>query len=220
MTTKNNKKIQEILRKKGGSSSTPHPASEENESQSPAQEFQADTTLEAEELPGVMASAEATATATKIKELEDLVLREKAEVANLHRRHARVLEDTEKYAVAKFARDLVEVLENLYRARNHMKPTDENQTIIEGFDMNIKLFEDTLAKYQVARIDPLNQPFDPGYHQAIAQLVRADVPENTVVDVIQSGYRIADRLLRPALVAVSKAAAAATEAPAPEASTA
>ena len=143
-----------------------------------------------------------------INELRNAVMLEKAENENLRKRHKREIDNATQYGLTKFAQDLVEVLENLHRARSHVKIdtiTDvTTQNMIDGIEMTIKSFESVLAKYSIKRLFPLNEEFDHRYHQAIAQIENSTVAENTVLDVIQAGYIIHDRLLKPAMVAVAK----------------
>lgn len=145
----------------------------------------------------------------EIKSLKDLILREKAENQNLRKRHEKELEDNHKYAIANFARDLIEVQENMYRAidnlpKNEIETNPTLKSILEGIELTKNTLGNVFEKYGITRIYPLEQPFDHNYHQAIVQVPDANKPEGTIVQVIQAGYVIKDRLLRPALVAVTK----------------
>ncbi|CAL7962925.1 Protein GrpE [Alphaproteobacteria bacterium] len=151
----------------------------------------------------------------KLKNLEeenavfrDRLLREKAENENLRKRYERELSDVNKYAISEFAKDLIDIVENLYRAKSHIS-IDENtdvktKNLLEGIEMTIKLFDNTLCKYSIKRIYPEKEQFDHRYHQAISHLATNSMAENEITEVIQAGYMIADRLLRPALVVVVK----------------
>lgn len=138
---------------------------------------------------------------------EDLFLRAKAEMENLRKRNEREIRESSQYAISEFAKDLVEVLENLYRAKSYI--TDDEgvnekfKGFIDGIDMTIKVFDNTLTKHGIKRIMPKDEIFDHRYHQAISQIQNEELEENTVVEVIQPGYLIQDRLLKPALVIVS-----------------
>ncbi len=143
------------------------------------------------------------------KSLKDLILREKAENQNLRKRYEKELEDNHKYAITNFARDLIEVQENMYRALDNIPKEDieSNPTlklIFEGVDLTKNSLTSVFDKYGVTRIYPLDQQFDHNFHQAIVQVPDSEKDEGAIVQVIQAGYMIKDRLLRPALVAVAK----------------
>jgi molecular chaperone GrpE len=137
----------------------------------------------------------------------DGVMREKAENENLRKRHLRELEDTAKYSVGEFSKDLVEVMESLYKAMEYKNEFDASDSKIvgmfDGIDMTLKLLEKSFAKYGVKRIYPVDEEFDHRFHQAISKLSVPEKKNNHVIDVIQAGYTIHDRLLKPALVVVN-----------------
>lgn len=144
--------------------------------------------------------------------LKDQLLRAVAETENLRKRFQREQEETSKYAITGFARDLVNVIENLQRASANIPPearetSDMLKNIGEGVDMTVREFLSLLERHGIRRVDPHGQKFDHNFHQAIAQVEDATVQPGTVVQVVQAGYVIHDRLLRPAMVAVSKQAA-------------
>jgi molecular chaperone GrpE len=138
---------------------------------------------------------------------DDMIMREKAENQNLRSRHTRELDDKGKYAIGEFSKDLVEVMESLYRALEFKKDFDMNDNKIagmfDGIDMTLKLLDKTFTKYEIKRIFPINEEFDHRYHQAISKIALAENSDNQIVDVIQAGYTIHDRLLKPALVIVN-----------------
>ncbi len=145
----------------------------------------------------------------EIVELKDKLLRALAEVENVRRRAQRDVEETSRYAVTGFARDTVSVLENLVRATASISPEAraENEllrTLGEGVDMTIQEFSQMLQRHGVKRIDPLGEKFDHNFHQAVAQIEDPSHPPGTVVQVLQAGYVLHDRLLRPAMVGVSR----------------
>jgi molecular chaperone GrpE len=145
----------------------------------------------------------------ELAKMKDQWVRAVAEADNTRKRAAREQEDTSRYAITGFARDMVSVLENLKRASESIPAEARNgndllKTIAEGVDLTLKELLNTFERYGIKRIDPLNQKFDPNFHQAVAQVERTDIPPSTVVQVVQAGYVIHDRLLRPAMVAVSK----------------
>ena len=138
---------------------------------------------------------------------DDLIIRERAENQNLRNRYARELDDKGKYAIGEFSKDLVEVMESLYRALEFKKDFDMTDSKIvsmfDGIDMTLKLLDKIFAKYQVKRIFPLDEEFDHRYHQSISKISLSEKGHNQIVDVIQAGYTIHDRLLKPALVIVN-----------------
>ena len=148
----------------------------------------------------------------EIAALKDQSLRALAEVENTRRRFEREQADTAKYAITNFARDLVQVLENLQRACDAV-PADarkENpmlETISVGVEMTLKELLSSFEKHGIKRLDPTGEKFDHNFHQAVSQVAVAGTPAGTVVQVLQSGYTIHDRLLRPAMVVVASEAA-------------
>ena len=165
----------------------------------------------AEAAPEAMARALQALLDEKEKELaamKDQVLRALAETENTRRRSERELADMSKYAVTNFAKDLVNVLENLQRATDAI-PAElrANQpavaSLATGVEMTLKELLTTFERYGIVRIDPLGQKFDHNYHQAVAQIDSPDAAPGTVIQVLQAGYSIHDRLLRPAMVAVA-----------------
>ncbi len=147
----------------------------------------------------------------EIAALKDQRIRALAETDNVRKRAQRDLEETAKYAVTPFARDMVSVLENLKRAsaniHAHAGENELLKTLDEGVELTMQELLSIFERYGIKRIDPMGQKFDHNLHQAVAQIERADAPPGMVVQVVQAGYTIHDRLLRPAMVAVSKPAA-------------
>ncbi len=147
---------------------------------------------------------------TELAAMKDQALRALAEVENTRRRSERELADMSKYAVSNFARDLVNVLENLQRATDAISPElrvsqPAVASLATGVEMTLKELITTFERYGIVRIDPLGQKFDHNYHQAVAQIDAPGAEAGTVVQVLQAGYSIHDRLLRPAMVAVAAA---------------
>lgn len=142
--------------------------------------------------------------------LRDQWVRSVAEAENIRKRAQRDMEDTARYGVTNFARDMVSVLENLSRASESIPAEAANdndllKTLREGIHLTLQELLSIFEKYGIKRVMPLNQKFDHNLHQAVAQVPREDVAAGTVIQVIQSGYIIHDRLLRPAMVVVSQA---------------
>ena len=112
--------------------------------------------------------------------------------------------DYTKYATEKVLKDLLPVADNLARAIAHARTRNADQAIIDGLDLTIRQFQDTLAKSGVEPIAALGQPFDPALHQALAQVDATDCAPDTVVEEAQRGYLLHGRILRPSLVTVAK----------------
>ena len=147
----------------------------------------------------------------KADEHYDQMMRAHAELENLKRRHARDLENAHKYALDKFVAELLGVWDSLELGHNAAQ--DENADVSklrEGTELTLKMLSDAMGKFGVEQIDPLNEVFNPELHQAMSMQPRADVPANTVVAVVQKGYTLNGRLVRPAMVMVSQAAAPAS----------
>ena len=136
----------------------------------------------------------------------DQVLRVQAEMQNVRRRAERDVENAHKYALDKFAADLLPVVDNLERALAAIDSADEGQkAVAEGLELTLKSFMEVLVRYKIEAIDPAGQPFDAELHQAVSMVPNPDLEHNTVMDVFQKGYTINGRLVRPAMVVVSQA---------------
>jgi molecular chaperone GrpE len=143
-------------------------------------------------------------------QLKDRVLRTLAEMENLRRRTEREISDAKTYAVTGFARDMLTVVDNLARALEHL-PAEARagagpqiQSVIEGVELTARDLETLLGRHGVKRLDPKGQRFDPNFHQAIFETPDDALPAGVVSQVVQSGWTIGDRVLRPAMVGVSK----------------
>ncbi len=203
---------------------------------------------ESEVEPGTEAEAEVEAEAeapadpaaelrAEVAALKDQLLRALAETENLRRRSQREREDVLKYAAVPFMRDLVGVADNLRRAMDSVSPealeADEHlKTLMAGLEMTEKELVTVFERHHIVKIDPLGERLDPHSHEAMFEVPDPETPSGTVVQVVQAGYRLHDRLLRPAQVGVAKggpapepepqsrAAAAARREPKPEPETA
>ena len=147
-------------------------------------------------------------------QLKDQLLRAMAETENTRRRAQRDREDAQKYGVSNFARDMLTVADNLRRALDaipaaQLEIDEALKTLYEGVAATERQLEAALAKQQIERIWPEGERFDANMHQAMFEVPNTGKPAGTVVQVMQAGYRIHDRLLRPALVGVAKAEPAA-----------
>jgi molecular chaperone GrpE len=143
-------------------------------------------------------------------QLKDRVLRTLAEMENLRRRTEREVSDAKTYGVTSFARDMLTVVDNLSRALEHL-PAEarasadaSTRSLIEGVELTARDLEAALGRHGVKKLDPKGQKFDPNFHQAIFEAPDETVPSGTVSQVVQSGWTIGDRVLRPAMVGVSK----------------
>ena len=146
----------------------------------------------------------------ELDETKDRLLRAVAETENLRRRAVREREDAGKYAISGFARDLLPVVDNMRRALDSLTDEIRGDESLAGLIAGIEITErELLAAFErhgIRRIEPLGEKFDHNFHQAMFHAEVSDQPAGTVVEVVQAGYVIADRLLRPAMVGVAKAA--------------
>ena len=159
------------------------------------------------------------------EELKDRALRLAAEMENLRRRTARDMVDARAYAVTNFARDMLTVSDNLRRALEAVPEEAKAsgdagfKALIEGVDITERGLLSSLERHGVKKLEPQGEKFDPNFHQAMFEVPNPEVPTGTVVQVVQAGYSIGERVLRPAMVGVAKggpkAAAAAAAEPGP-----
>lgn len=173
--------------------------------------------------PATQAPAEAVeamaALAKEAADLKDRLLRALAEMENLRRRTEREVADARSYGITTFARDILAVADNMDRA---LKALDSEiraksdagvKALLDGVELTERELLKVMEKHGIAKIEPMGQKFDPHQHQAMYEVPDPSVPAGTVVQVVQPGYRLGERMLRPAMVAVSKGGAKA-EAPA------
>ncbi|NML75104.1 nucleotide exchange factor GrpE [Rhizobium sp. S-51] len=175
-----------------------------------AAETMADAAQEAENAGTEAAVDPIEALKAENAELRDRFLRLAAEMDNLRRRTERELKDAKTYAVTGFARDMLGVSDNLRRALETLPEelraaADAGiSALVEGVEMTERGMLSTLERHGVRKIDAEGQKFDPNFHQAMFEVPNPNVPNNTVVQVVQAGYAIGDRVLRPAMVGVAK----------------
>ena len=148
------------------------------------------------------------AVSAALAEQRDMVLRAQAEVQNMRRRCEADVEKAHKFALEKFSAELLTVVDNLERALNAVpdRNAEHVQALAEGVELTLKSFLEILSKFNVQQVNPISQPFDPQFHQAITTVVNPNVEPNTVLDVMQKGYTLHGRVIRPAMVVVSKSA--------------
>jgi molecular chaperone GrpE len=157
---------------------------------------------------------------TEIADLKDRLLRALAEVENIRRRAEREREETAKYAMAGFARDMLPVADNLGRALAAVPAESRGKdpavdALIAGIELTDRELRAAFERHGIRRIDPLGERFDHNFHQAMMEVDDPTKPPGTVVQVLQAGYVLRDRLLRPAMVAVSKGGKAEPAPPTP-----
>lgn len=153
-------------------------------------------------LEAELAQAKAT-----IEEQKDSVLRAKADAENVRRRAEAEVDKAKKFALERFAGDLLPVIDNLERALQAANAeNDDIKPVVEGVELTLKSFVSTIEKYGMEVIDPQGEAFNPELHQAMAMVESADAAPNTVLMVMQKGYQLNGRLIRPAMVSVAKAA--------------
>ena len=159
--------------------------------------------------PAALASAELEALVAENADMRDRLLRTMADMENLRRRTEREKTDTARYGITNFARDVLTVGDNLRRTIEHLPAEAASQdpalkSFLEGVELTERELHKVLERHGVTKIEPLGQRFDPNCHQAMFEVEDPSVPEGTVANVMQAGYVIGDRCLRPALVAVAK----------------
>ena len=150
----------------------------------------------------------ATASAAEFK---DVALRAKADADNIRRRAAIDVDKAKKFALEKFANELLPVIDNMERGLLHVDKSNETLLpLIEGIELTAKSLEAALEKFGVKSVNPEGEKFNPELHQAMSMIESTDVEPNTVISVMQKGYELNGRLIRPAMVMISKAAATPT----------
>ncbi|PJC86601.1 nucleotide exchange factor GrpE [Vibrio sp. HA2012] len=141
----------------------------------------------------------------KVKEQQDSVLRAKAEVENMRRRTEQEVDKARKYALNKFSEELLPVIDNLERAIQAADTENEAvKPLLEGVELTHKTFVDVIAKFGLKEINPEGEAFNPEYHQAMSIQESPDHDSNTVMFVMQKGYELNGRVIRPAMVMVAK----------------
>lgn len=155
--------------------------------------------------------------AAEIAELKDRLLRAVAETENLRKRAAREREEAARYAIAGFARDVLGVADDMARALGgppeSAREAPDAKALVEGLELTRRNLDAALERHGIARIDPAGEPFDPNLHEAMFEVDAPGAAPGSVVQVVEAGYRIHDRLLRPARVGVARRAAPPEEEP-------
>lgn len=140
----------------------------------------------------------------KANENWEQVLRLQAEIENLHRRQKRDLEQAHKFSTESVFRALLDVADNLERALEQ-KHDETSEALRMGVELTLKQLQSVFNKFSIKEVNPIGEMFDPTLHEAMSTQVTTDKPANTVMAVLQKGYLLHDRLLRPAMVIVAKA---------------
>ena len=146
--------------------------------------------------------------AAELEAAKDAALRAQADAMNVQRRAEQEIEKARKFALERFCGDLLSVVDNLERALDSSGDEQGSAALAEGVELTRKGFMDVLAKYGVEAVDPTGEPFDPETAQAMSMVEQPDAEPNSVVAVMQKGYLLNGRLLRPAMVMVAKAPSA------------
>lgn len=155
---------------------------------------------------GLSPEAQIESLQEELAKTKDDALRMVAEAQNIKRRAEKDIENARKFALEKFSGELLIVADNMERALEAADLNNEDlKPLIEGVELTQKSLIDILAKFNVEQINPLGEPFDPQYHQAISMVENPDAEPNSVTLVMQKGYTLNGRLLRPAMVMVAKA---------------
>jgi len=141
-----------------------------------------------------------------LAEARDTALRAQADAVNVQRRAEQDVEKARKFALERFVGELLPVVDNMERALEAAGDSEAARAIVEGVELTLKSLMDALTKNGVEAVDPMGEPFDPQSAQAMSMVENPDVEPNTVIAVMQKGYNLNGRLIRPAMVMVSKAA--------------
>ena len=141
-----------------------------------------------------------------LADAQDSALRAQADAANVQRRAEQEIDKARKFALDRFVGELLPVVDNMERALSAATDSGTEASISEGLELTLKSFMDALKKTGVEIVDPQGEPFDPQLAQAMSMVENPDVEPNTVIAVMQKGYTLNGRLVRPAMVMVSKAA--------------
>jgi molecular chaperone GrpE len=165
-----------------------------------------------QEQPEMVPAEQVKAALDAAADFKDKMLRALAEMENLRKRTEREVADARHYGIASFARDVLQVADNMHRALDAIgdelrsSADAKVQALVEGVDLTERELQKVLEKHGVKMFSPLGEKFDPNFHQAMYEIPDSSAAPGTVAQVIQAGYLIGERVLRPAMVAVAKAA--------------
>lgn len=174
-----------------------NPEEQVNEGEQPEQELSFEEKVDA-------LTAELEKALEEVETHKDVAIRAKAESENIRRRAEREISNASKFALEKFAKEILAVVDSLEKALEHPVEGEAQIAMREGIELTYKLLTDTLNKFSIEQISPEGDAFDPGLHEAMVMQESAEHEPNTVMHVIQMGYSLNGRLIRPARVIVSK----------------
>jgi molecular chaperone GrpE len=176
----------------------------ENQAQAGEAEIELEEDFDPETADGEALLAKYRELEDELSESQERVLRAVADAENFKKRLQREKEEQTRYANESFMRELLPVVDNLERALEHSEAGADQGGLVEGLNMTLKGFLDTLTRFGCSPVEAAGKPFDPNFHEAVSQEESADHEPNTVLRELQKGYVLKERLLRPAMVLVSK----------------
>jgi molecular chaperone GrpE len=176
----------------------------ENQTQAEEEEIEQEEPFDPETADGEAPLAKYRELEAELSEAQEQVLRTAADAENFKKRLQREKEEQTRYANESFMRELLTVIDNLERALEHSGTEASQGGLVEGLTLTLKGFLDTLARFGCTQVEAIGKPFDPNFHEAVSQEESADHEPNTVLKELQKGYMLKERLLRPAMVLVSK----------------
>ena len=176
----------------------------ENQAQEEAPEIEQEEPFDPETADGEALLAKYRELEAELSEAQEKVLRTAADAENFKKRLQREKEEQTRYANESFMRELLAVIDNIERALEHSGAESDQGGLFEGLNMTLKGFLDTMTRFGCTQIEAVGKPFDPNFHEAVSQEESADHEPNTVLNELQKGYMLKERLLRPAMVLVSK----------------
>ncbi|MEA1080781.1 nucleotide exchange factor GrpE [Marinobacter qingdaonensis] len=189
-------------------------STDENRTEQVEDELNEATEAAAEEVQAEAEAAEGgesevDALNAKVQEAQDQMLRLQAEMQNVRRRSEIDVEKAHKFALEKFVKELLPVADSLEKAVESTEGSDDAGELVasirEGVEMTLNLFMSSLGKFNVEQVNPVGEPFDPQQHEAMSMVPAPDAEPNSVVAVVQKGYLLNGRVVRPAMVVVAKA---------------
>ena len=176
----------------------------ENQARADEAEIELEEAFDPETADGATLLAKYRELEAELSETQERVLRTAADAENFKKRLQREKEEQTRYANESLMRELLPVIDNLERALEHSEAGADQGGLLEGLNMTLKGFLDTLTRFGCTPVEAAGKPFDPNFHEAVSQEESADHEPNTVLRELQKGYMLKERLLRPAMVLVSK----------------
>jgi len=176
----------------------------ENQARADEAEIELEEAFDPETADGATLLAKYRELEDELSETQERVLRTAADAENFKKRLQREKEEQTRYANESLMRELLPVIDNLERALEHSEAGADQGGLLEGLNMTLKGFLDTLTRFGCTPVETAGKPFDPNFHEAVSQEESADHEPNTVLRELQKGYMLKERLLRPAMVLVSK----------------